>query len=646
MKKIWLVRIKKHILGPIDQDELAQMADEKRISSKDEVTKTLKQWIFFENFSKESEKTAESFSPKSAKKWSKSQKLLKDTATAVLSNFSKKKENEEDLSVTEAAPQKDKKIDVKKAEVIDYKVPPSETVIEKEPKTKAQFESRESVRKKQSPYRYVYFIWFIAVGLSCLAAFFYFFQKNIFFYKKLKSEISYKEDWLEAGNYKKVLEVLKKIQITTDSDRLLFSSLLLQEEGNVYESQNVLEEIVETNLNSEEQGRLLVLKGLLEYNNQNYSQAESLFDSALNSSMKDLWPASINKVILKIKLGENEEALNILNTLIEQGFKKKLILFLKSYLDNSSEEVDQILNSLAEAGGAYAQEALVLLTYRKLQKLNSTEEIKKTSDPNTAINESATNSLAENSDTKKIDKRAGSNEITTNKETISSNTENLQSPIQNFQESPENSLSLLEKEDYIVKILDQNPYLAYKHDILSYKPSRVWEDFLLDICLKIYNHSPESSEFLALYSFCLTRAGKVELSSSYIEKALDQSPKSPLFQSVYSFILSRRGLEERALSYMNGAVQNKESKFILPFILKGLFCQRLEDVKCAEEMWEKVEALGSKSASVLAGKAWIHNRLGQNIQAEEILQEGLERFPDNINLLELKMEFKERQKKN
>lgn len=483
MEKIWITRIKGHISGPFSKDEILEMIESNKLSTKDEINKSLKQWVYVKNASELydfSSKTKTDV-PITKKRRESKKNWMEDTVIldSPLQLGDTEKEETKTVEVIEQQNSEPnlKELDLENAEIVDYKVDEFEE-ISKEPKeSSAQFETIDQVKQKasiksQKAVKHVWaWIWIISAG----ALLFYFSQYAKKSPSPLTSDLPHGRQLFNQGAYKKALNIFKKSKIEIDSDRLKLASMLVQLEGDTYQAQINIEKI--TSLSPIEQARLQILKGIIAHKNNDLETAETLFNQALAHTP---FLATLHKVMLKIN--DHEKSLSIINqtdfTHESIDRNKNILLLLKAYLELSNTEDDSPLKEILISNqGDYKQEAFLLLLYR--QVLANAEEY------HTTVKQ------------------------------------------------------VLDQDPYITK--------EYKSDILSYTPLFIWKELLLDVCSSITSKLDSKSHFIALQSLCLTQAGLSIDALRNIEKARAQSPRDPLISSVYVFISSQNNLDEHTM---------------------------------------------------------------------------------------------------
>ncbi|MDE0151648.1 MAG: hypothetical protein OXK80_04015 [Bdellovibrionales bacterium] len=371
MEKIWITRIKGHILGPFSTDEILEMIESNKLSTKDEINKALKQWVYVKNASELYDFSSQTKTdvPIIKKRRDSKKNWMEDTV--ILDSPLQLGETEtEETKTVEVIEQKNsephlKELDLENAEVVDYKVDELED-IPKEPKeSSAQFETIDQVKQKasiksQKAVKHVWaWIWIISAG----ALLFYFSQ-----YTKspslLTSDLSHGRQLFNQGAYKEALNIFKKSTIENDSDRLKLASMLVQLEGDTYQAQINIEKI--TGLSPIEQARLEILRGIIAHKNNDLETAETLFNQALAHAP---FLGTLHKVMLNIN--NHEKALDIINQtdLTHESIdrNKNILLLLKSYLELSNTEDDSPLKEILISNqGDYKQEAFLLLLYRQV----------------------------------------------------------------------------------------------------------------------------------------------------------------------------------------------------------------------------------------------------------------------------------------
>lgn len=483
MEKIWITRIKGHILGPFSNDEISEMVESKKLSIKDEVNKSLKQWVYVQNASELydfSSQTKTDVPLVKKRRESTRKNWMEDTVildSPLELPETEKEDNTKTAQVIEEQNQKpiSKELDLEHAEVIDYKVDEFE---EPPPESDVQFETIDQVRKKASikSQKAARYIWVLILILSASASLFYFSkyteQSNP---SAVLDNLSEGHKLFNQGEYAKALDIFKKSHIENDSDRLKLASMLVQLEEDIYQAQINIEKM--NNLSPLDQSRLQILKGIIANKNNNPLEAEALFDQALSHSP---FLGTLHKVMLNIK--NREQALKILDqtdfTNEEVQNNKNLLLLLKAYLEPVDKEDNSALTELLmSTQGDYRQGAFLLLLHRQ---------------------------------------------ILTNKE-----------------EYNQTVKQVLDQDPYLTQ--------EYRSDILSYTPRFIWKELLLDVCSRIEAQMESKSHFIAVKSLCLTQSGLSIEALKNIEKARTQSPGDPLISSMYVFISSQNNLDEYTL---------------------------------------------------------------------------------------------------
>ena len=598
-----MIRVKGHISGPFSTDEIMEMIESKKLSPKDEVNKPLKQWIYVKNALELND-------------------LSTTQTTTNIPLFKKKRPRKnwmEDTVVLESPPQPEKEetktaqviekenteprvkdLDLENAEVIDYKVDEEYENTSSE-ESSAQFADIEQAKKKASlksrkaMKKYIWFLFFVCC-IFITPFLFRLFFKNV--ETTTTSELLSGRKFFNQEDYRKSLNLFKKIPIVNDSDRLKLASMLVQIEGNIYQAQILIEKI--NNLPQPEQSKLQILKGIIAHKNNNIESAENFFTASLTHS---LFLGTLHKVMLNIK--DHEKALSLLNQIdfsVEEMTNKNLLLFLKAYLESLKKEEDS---------------ALALQTPDKKENSTSASETP--------------------------DEKEGSalvSETSDEKEDLAL-TKLLMSPQGDYKQ--EALLLLLHKqvlagdEEYkktVKQVLDQDPYLTqeYKSDILSYKPHFIWKELLLDLCSNITQNN-SNSYFIALKSLCLAQSGQNTLALKNIEKAKVQSPQDPLISSISVFVSSQNNLDEHTL--LDHSLKHNQN-YALPLILKARFCQKQKDVYCTHNYWSQVYKKNTQSLSAVTGTAWSYSEMGRKESAQEWIQAGLSISNQYKPLLQLK----------
>lgn len=360
MEKIWLIKIKNVIYGPVNFDELQEMILNKKLSLNDEVSRSLSQWIYVKNC-----KELMDFYYKSVKK------SVKDETTGGEKTFIheifkggrlkekfQKKTDSPHLSVErveDASVKNLKKLDLESAHEVDFDL--HESTDKPQPSEEELFERSDQIRKKaQKKARYIMSIFWVAVVASACIAVFYFVSKNL--KKPLNTEdlLKARQAW-NIGQYELALSFFKKSSLQNPQDIISLSSLMVQLEDDVYSARKELEKIKK----GPSFPRMILLEGMIQLKDQNWLQAENLFDQA---QMEEPLLALLNKAILKIKMQKKEEGVEILNQILSQfsldPVLKNSVLFLKALYQDSNEE----LENLAKQRRDYSQEASLLLLYR------------------------------------------------------------------------------------------------------------------------------------------------------------------------------------------------------------------------------------------------------------------------------------------
>ena len=377
MDQIWIIRVKGRISGPFNSNEVIQMIESKKLSIKDEVNKPLKQWIYVKNASelyKASDQTTTEVplvkKRRTKKNWMEDTVILDSPAQSEeLKELEELEETEHTKTAEVIEKEKEqalsKELDLKNAEVIDYKV---DEFTNTPQKSSAQFETIDQAKKKVSvkSQKAAKSVWMIIFILSIGALFFYFSKYVPLVKAPVVSELPAARKLFDQGFYEKSLMLFKKSTIENDSDRLKLASMLVQMEGDIYQAQLHIEKI--KNLSPLEEARLQILKGIIEYKNNKPDTAEAFFNESLSPFL-----GTLHKVMLNIK--DPAKALSILNeTDFSEEESKNLLLLLKAYLEPPhTEEPSALTKLLTSNNGHYKQEALLLLLYRQRGDTDPTE---------------------------------------------------------------------------------------------------------------------------------------------------------------------------------------------------------------------------------------------------------------------------------
>ena len=514
MKQIWLIKIKNKILGPFRKEELVSMIQARKLTPNDEVNLPCHRWIYVRHC----KELMELFDERTQATITRD--ILTPNKTFIRRLFKKKTapiEAETASMPSLKSPAGDTKdLNLSSAKEVEFEIKVEETADE-EPEDFDSFSNLDQIKKKaKAKSRLVINIFFAAAVLGAGA--FYFFKIIGPSLRKESSLLIQARTTFEAGRYPEALLLFKKTKLKTNQDRERLASLLIQIEDNAYLAKRQLEKITTTN------PRVLILRGLTQMKDQNIKKAEDFFKAAVE---EEPYLASLNLALLKIKEGKSEEALPLLDSILDSAPEKtpapaaaqdsppfqNKILFLKALHEKKPQPL--IEDGLIDSGKDYAQEASLLKHFKS--EAFSTEGI--------------------------------------------------------------------------ASILDQNPYLTKEHpfDILSLNPAHLWRDELLPLCQSLFEKSPDSSHFLALYAFCQAQSGFSTQAMEKAQKALDQSPSNPLIQAVFSFVLSQNNIEDSSLAHIDRALQlNRNDEFLLPFILKARFCDKNKDSECSAKYWQKV----------------------------------------------------------
>ena len=608
MGKIWLIKKDHKIYGPMDQAELESMASSGFLSSKDEVTKSLRQWIFASRL-EEPQLLFKKKSLLSSAVGTSSLKLLKDPSllktikkkiavrslkkeSQDISHFQQKDDSSEPVLKLESKKEiedewmiesmKSKDIPqlpvqlplVTLAEQIPYDLEKEEK--QEKSKSLLDYLSNQNVKSTKSSFKDVsnirrqsksktnmirntlWLLLIVSVGGSAIV--YYQFKQSEMVKKDrdLSSYLMAYRDVFLSGNYQEALSLLKSTPLhssSLSSDYLNLSALLLQLEGNVYESKVALEKAKHQSDYNEERG--LLLEGMIAYRENQIEEANILFDRALDVS-QDTSLALLNKAILHIhtqKLDEASLILDRMDTTNNQTYAD-LILFLQAWLrlDSSSD----LIQILIENPGEYSQEASFLSLYPSL-------------------------------------KEEGVDAMTT---------------IQQF--------------------LNQDPYLTseYHHDILSIFPQVIWKDMLMKSCSQLYQTADQIPYYQVLYSFCQAQAGLLFEAQQNIETAFNQLPKDVFTLSVYSYILSQMGNKERSQFLLDRAMEyNKEPEWLLPLILQARFCEKQKDIQCSQKYWHQVSELKEGGLPATLNQALVLQSEGKTQEATLLIQDQLKQAP-------------------
>ena len=332
--------------------------------------------------------------------------------------------------------------------------------------------------------------------------------------------------------------------------------------------------------------RLPLLNGLIAIKEKDFSKAESIFLSALDKSpaLESKKISLFNLALLKWRGGDYESSHSFLDRLMEQGFERGAAFYLRA-LNSAGAFAAQ-----KGSGGAAKKNALsaIELTPEYHQELSVLLAYLHAQDGDAA----AARKAAERG-------------------------------------------------------LGADPFFAggykgeYKYssflalDILS------WER-LLPYCESALKAYAESALFNSLYGFCLLKAGKLQESSQYIERARNQEPADPLILSVYVYSLLLEGSFSRAAAALQAleasegeaAAESAESRAIA-YVLKARLFEMKGEWLPAEKTWEELLQIDAYNLSALAGAAAAGFRLGNQESMARRRDRGLERYPYHVRLLSL-----------
>ncbi len=372
MDKIWITRIKGHISGPFNSGEILKMIESKKLSIKDEVNKSLKQWVYVQNASELDISSSQTTTKVPLKKKDSSAEKTDMEDTIILDSPLPIEESEETQTAQVIEQKKQtalsKELNLEQAEVIDYKA----EEFSASQKSSVQFETMDQVRKKASitSRKAVKYLWML---LALSAGAWIFFKYNSFFSQPpTVFEVSKARIFFQQGEYHKALEMFKTLPLENDSDRLHLASLLVQLEGDAYQAQIHLNKI--NSLPPSDQSRLQILKGIMAHKNNDTETAQTFFNEALYLSP---FLGALHKILLNIQ--NPKQALSILNQIDFSNEQIKnnqnLLLLLKNYL----EPPDKFEDLKLSVHGDYRQEILLLLLRKQMlsnQKESYDEAIK------------------------------------------------------------------------------------------------------------------------------------------------------------------------------------------------------------------------------------------------------------------------------
>ena len=373
MEQIWLTRIKGRISGPFSSDEILEMIESKKLSTKDEVNKPLKQWVYVRNASELYDFSSQTKTdiPTVKKERKPSQKTsMEDTviSDSPLQSEELEKEDTKTAQVIEKKKQAPllKELNLEQAEVIDYKADDFE---ETPQKSDVQFGTLDQVRKKASikSQKAVKYVWALILILSVGTLFFYVSKYTTPSQPPAALDISQGRKLFHQGEYIKAMDIFKKSPIESDSDRLKLASMLVQLEGDIYQAQINIDKI--NNLSLLEQSRLQILKGIIEQKNNNTETARDFFNTSLALSP---FLGTLHSVLLNIQ--DQEKALSILNQIDFSNEQIKnnqnLLLLLKAYLE-PPDNITTLTELLESNHGDYKQETLLLLLHKQILTNNT-----------------------------------------------------------------------------------------------------------------------------------------------------------------------------------------------------------------------------------------------------------------------------------
>jgi len=156
----------------------------------------------------------------------------------------------------------------------------------------------------------------------------------------------------------------------------------------------------------------------------------------------------------------------------------------------------------------------------------------------------------------------------------------------------------------------------------------------LEYFRRAYSLDSESIDNLTQIGLVHDRLGNHDSSDHYYEKALMIDPKDPLANNNYAYSLSDRGKNlEQALEMINIALeaQPENTSFLDTY---GWIQYKLGNKEKAIEYIEKAASAEDATAEVFDHLGEVYLAMGKENKAIDAWERGLEKFPEDQNLLE------------
>lgn len=190
----------------------------------------------------------------------------------------------------------------------------------------------------------------------------------------------------------------------------------------------------------------------------------------------------------------------------------------------------------------------------------------------------------------------------------------------------------------ITQFLDFDPEFSDDHKINPYiYRGRIEWSKLNQWCLKVGDSLDPVARVIAFESLCLLKARELRDASAKIEDAILQSPRDSLVQAAYGQIMAATSADERARSAFEKSLDfDRDHHFKIPRILMARWCEKANQLDCAQANWKEALALDRNSLPALAGLVNIGLVKGRPTEARQFLDQGLAIAPTYKPFLALK----------
>ena len=195
-----------------------------------------------------------------------------------------------------------------------------------------------------------------------------------------------------------------------------------------------------------------------------------------------------------------------------------------------------------------------------------------------------------------------------------------------------------QREDYIEKALNEDPYFTEEYDYDLFTGSYLLDwSHLVPYCKDLFEEDMESPLINGLYGFCLIKSQKKRQAQIYLETARKQASDNPLVASVYVYGLIERESFVQAESLLDIIQKNNTHKnYIIPYILKARIYELKREWPLVALSLKSLLEINSSHLSGNGGMAYASFQLGDKKAYLTHKERALRMYPHYKKLLILK----------